>query len=85
MTQDTLRATKFIYVGPNLSRGRLKKYTVFIGGLPTHLGNEFEKCSVLEKLFIPVSELTVAEKQIKESGSPLNIYYKEAAKAFKEE
>ena len=85
MTKDTLQATRFIYVGPSLSRGRLKKYTVFIGGLPTHLDNEFNQCSVLKKLFVPVAELTAAEKQIMESGSPLNIYYKEAAKAFKEE
>ena len=32
---------KLIYVGPNLSRGRLLQYQVFIGGLPTHLDEEF--------------------------------------------
>ena len=58
---------KLIYIGPNLSRGRLLQYQVFIGGLPT-----------LKRLFVPVAELNAAMAQAKQPGTPLHKYYKEA-------
>ena len=69
---------KLIYVGPNLSRGRLLQYQVFIGGLPMHLDEEFAAMPALKCLFVPVAELNAAMAQIKQPGTPLHKYYKEA-------
>lgn len=77
--------TKVIYVGPNLTRGRLLRYRVFIGGLPTHLEAEFQNCPNLSKLFVDVGNLCAAEKEIVTAGTPLNKYYAEAALLNKEE
>lgn len=71
-------AEKLIYIGPNLSRGRLLQYQVFIGGLPTHLEEEFAAMPALKRLFVPVAELNAAMAQAKQPGTPLNKYYKEA-------
>lgn len=69
---------KLIYIGPNLSRGRLLQYQVFIGGLPTHLDEEFAAMPALKRLFVPVAEMSKALEQVKQKGTPLNKYYKEA-------
>lgn len=69
---------KLIYIGPNLSRGRLLQYQVFIGGLPTHLEEEFTSMPALKRLFVPVADLNVAMEQVKQAGTPLNKYYKQA-------
>lgn len=70
--------TKLIYIGPNLSRGRLLQYQVFIGGLPTHLEAEFAALPALKRLFVPVAEMSAAVAQVKQAGTPLNKYYKQA-------
>lgn len=69
---------KLIYIGPNLSRGRLLQYQIFIGGLPTHLDEEFATMPALKRLFVPVAEMNKALEQVKQKGTPLNKYYKEA-------
>lgn len=77
--------TKVVYVGPNLTRGRLLRYRVFIGGLPTHLDEEFQKCPNLKKLFVDVANLNKAEIEIMTAGTPLNKYFAEAAALNKED
>lgn len=69
---------KLIYVGPNLSRGRLLQYQVFIGGLPKHLDAEFDEFPQLEKLFVSVEQLNRALEKVQQTGTPLNKYYKQA-------
>lgn len=71
-------ASKLIYIGPNLSRGRLLQYQVFIGGLPTHLEAEYAAMPALKRLFVPVDEMSAAVEQTKQAGTPLNKYYKQA-------
>lgn len=68
--------TSLIYVGPRISRHRLIPYTVFIGGYPKHIDDVFEECPQIRKLFVPISELTEAKKQVAKAGTPLNKYYK---------
>lgn len=70
--------TKLIYIGPNMSRGRLLQYQVFIGGLPTHLEAELAALPALKRLFVPVAEMSAAVAQVKQAGTPLNKYYKQA-------
>lgn len=69
---------KLIYVGPNLSRGRLLQYQVFIGGLPEYLDEEFAAMPALKRLFVPVAELNTAMAQTKQPGMPLYKYYRQA-------
>ncbi len=65
------RKTPVIYVG-NSIQNVLKKYSVFINGIPyqnTEIKNMIEKCTELEKLFIPVHELNEWEKRAKQKGT----------------
>lgn len=64
-----------IYVGPNLSRGRLMRYSTFIGGLPQNLSSEFEAMPELARLFVPVENLSRAVEEVNTKGTPLNKYY----------
>ena len=48
------KTDKLIYIGPNLSRGRLLQYQVFIGGLPEHLDAEFDEFPQLELSLIHI-------------------------------
>ena len=67
---------RLIYIGPSLSRARLLKHQVFIGGLPKHLNEVFASCPEIKKLFVPLDRLTEAEQLVKKAGTPLNKYYK---------
>ena len=80
MEQQASKSEKLIYIGPSLSRGRLPRYSIFIGGLPIHLEGEFSKCPKLAKLFVPISKLSEAEKELEKPGTPLHKYYIEVVK-----
>lgn len=72
------KTEKKMYIGPDLSRGRLQHGQVYIGGLPTHLAVEFESLPALERLFVPLTEVDAAIKETKKAGTPLNKYYRQA-------
>ena len=82
---QSVKSERFIYVGPSYKNGKLLKYQVFIGGLPTHIDDVFEKCPQIKKLFIAVSELPEAERAIAKAGTPMNKYYQAAVLAQKQE
>lgn len=67
---------RLIYIGPTLKGCKLVKYQVFIGGYPTHIDDVFDTCPQIKRLFVPVADLTKAEAEVKEAGTPLNKYYK---------
>lgn len=67
-----------IYVGPTLKGYKLRKYQVFIGGLPEHVKVELERFPQLRQLFVPTAKLVEAEKAIATPGTPINKYYKMA-------
>lgn len=79
------QAGRLIYVGPPHKGGNLLKYQVFIGGLPTHIDDVFEKCPQIKNLFVPIAELAAAEKDIAKAGTPMHKYYRAAVLAQKEE
>ena len=68
-------AEKYIYIGPSLKGGRLKRHTVFIGGLPTYLADEFTALPQLERLFVPIADLDASLKKVATKGTALNKYY----------
>lgn len=82
---QTTKPERFIYVGPPYKGGKLQKYQVFIGGLPTHIGEVFEKCPQIKNLFVPVGNLAEVEKAIAKAGTPLNKYYRAVLLAQKED
>ena len=79
-SSQTTKPERLIYVGPSYKNGKL-----FIGGLPTHIDDVFEKCPQIKKLFVAVSELPEAERAIAKAGTPMNKYYQAAVLAEKEE
>lgn len=80
-----VKVDRLIYVGPPYKGGKLLKYQVFIGGLPKHIDDVFEKVPQIKNLFVPIAELANAEKAIAKSGTPLNKYYRTAVLAQKED
>ena len=79
---DPVKREQLIYVGPNVPGGVLQRYQVFRGGKPEHLKDLFEKCPALQGLFVPVIDLTVAEKALGIAGTVENTLYRETAKFF---
>lgn len=70
---------KLIYVGPNLPDSKLTKYTVFVGGYPSWLEDEFNNETYgeeLKRLFVPINRLPKAQQEILIKGKPLNKYYR---------
>ncbi|MNW55609.1 hypothetical protein D3C74_332860 [compost metagenome] len=65
-----------IYVGPSLEKGRLRTNQAFVGGYPVYHSDLFDKYKQLKSLFVPVTELVQAQKDLLTAGHPLNIAYK---------
>lgn len=74
---------KLIYIGPNLIQ--MTKYTVFNGGIPKHVASLIKKCPAVEKLLIPVEELTKREPKIKKQGTLEHKYYQEVLSFLSEQ
>lgn len=74
---------KLIYIGPNLIQ--MTKYTVFDGGMPKHVVSLFEKCPAVEKLLIPVEELTKREPKTMKRGTLEHKYYQEVLSFLSEQ
>lgn len=68
---------KLIYVGPNLSDHSVKRYQIFENGIPDYLIEKSKKYSFFKRLFVPVSSLVSAEKEIRQPGTPLYKYFYE--------
>ncbi|MNO15518.1 hypothetical protein D3C76_51840 [compost metagenome] len=62
-------STRVIYIGPNLSNGRLAQYTVFKDGVPKHLEDVIEKNPVIKDLFVPLARLADAQAKIATVGT----------------
>ena len=63
-----------IYIGPNMLQ--LTSYTVVESDFPLHIKELFKKCPSVEKLFVPVAELTIAEPRTKKSGTMEHRHYR---------
>lgn len=72
----------FIYVGPTTKI--ITKYASFIGGLPPHLKEHFEKCKTLEKLFVPAEQFTEFELNLADANSVERMLYDKVYKYFSE-
>lgn len=74
----TLTTTsKVIYIGPNLSDHSVKRYQVFEGGIPDYLEDKLNSYAFFKRLFVPISSLVSAEKELNTPGTPLFKYFHE--------
>ncbi|SPT95560.1 Uncharacterised protein [Lysinibacillus capsici] len=76
-------ADVLIYVGPTTKQ--LTQYATFIGGKPDHMKEHFDKCKVLEKLFIPTKEFESFEKQLADGNSVESMLFKKVKEYFQNE
>lgn len=76
-------ADVLIYVGPTTKQ--LTQYATFIGGKPDHMKEHFDKCKVLERLFIPTKEFENFEKQLSDTNSVENMLFNKVKDYFKGE
>jgi len=76
-------ADVLIYVGPTIKQ--LTQYASFIGGLPVHMKEHFEKCKVLEKLFIPTNQFQSFEKQLADANSVERMLFQKVKDYFQSE
>ncbi|MEK4713472.1 hypothetical protein [Sporosarcina sp. FSL K6-5500] len=56
-----------IFIGPNMLQ--LTTYTVVESDFPKNIESLIEKCPAVEKLFVPIAELTTAEPRTKTKGT----------------
>jgi hypothetical protein len=64
-----------IYLGPNLSNGRLAHATVFRSGIPAHLQALREKHPDIDTLIVPIEDIGPTQTRITRSGTPENQAY----------
>jgi hypothetical protein len=60
---------QFIYIGPNLPRGRLTQFTVFKGGTPDYLSDLLEQHPQIKDLIVPVASTNDAQSKSQQSGT----------------
>ncbi|GAV24806.1 hypothetical protein ciss_07390 [Carboxydothermus islandicus] len=76
-TKSAPKSERLIYCGPNIPGGILQRYTVYKGGLPSHLGELFEKCPAVKRLFVSVEDLARVETAIATKGTPEHSAFQE--------
>lgn len=66
---------QLIYIGPSLRENgmALRTNQTFIGGRPGFYKALYDKYPMIQQLFVPVAELREAQKQIKTTGTALNM------------
>jgi hypothetical protein len=86
-TKRTVTNTKretVMYIGPTV-RGVVINGTLFKDGkLPALVEKRTEEMPVLQSLFVPVSKLAEAQKELKDSKSAMAICYSKAVEALTE-
>lgn len=64
-----------IYVGPSVPGGTLLRFTVFRGGKPKHLTKLLEDCKEIDRLFVPIVNLSESLAKINRPGTPMHTWY----------
>ena len=72
------KVTRYVYIGPKLSKHGLWPFAVFLNGLPAQAQELIEKNAWFAKLFVSLDALATAKAELQKTGSPLNIYYNRA-------
>lgn len=81
---ETGEETQLVYIGPSLPKGQLKSNTIFAGtreDIMKNVAGITEKIPLVEKMFVPVSELADKKQRVKTEGNIYNKFYKDIASA----
>lgn len=73
--KEVKKAERLIYCGPNIGF-KVKKDTVYIGGIPKILDEEIKECKEIKKLFVPLESYTETKRKISEDGTIESLSYK---------
>lgn len=79
-TPTSTNITQKIYVGPNILG--LPRYTVVEEDFTAHIKSFIKKCPEIEKLFVPIAEMTEVENRTKVKGTLENRYFNEILKFY---
>lgn len=73
---------QIIYVGASIERIGLQQYAVYRGGIPEFAQDAVKACPDLAELFVPITQLNHARRDIQRKGSALRSYYLNARSFF---
>lgn len=62
---------QLVYVGPSIPKRGIRHGVIYKGGKPAVFRDIFENYPVFETLFVPVSDLVKAQKQVVTEGTAL--------------
>ncbi|RNB72173.1 hypothetical protein [Brevibacillus panacihumi] len=65
---------QWIYIGPNLSGGRLARHTVFRGSIPKYL-DDLQKQPAFRDLLVPLERLSEAQSRVIQPGTAEYLAY----------
>ncbi len=68
------KESKRIYIGPNLSNGRLAHATVFCGGFPEPVAALIKANPWMAQLFVPVEDYAAKLAERNRKGTALYLY-----------
>lgn len=78
-TENTKSKTvKLVYIGPTLPKAALKTNRILEGTeeeIKKELAEVLEKFPLVEKMLVPVADLSVKKDKVKTAGNILNKYY----------
>lgn len=72
--EEPPESNTFVYLGPNLRSGVLRRNQIFKGGKPTISGFT-DVYPMANELFVPINDRLEAMKQINKKGTLLNLAY----------
>lgn len=68
------KTSKTIYIGPNLTGGRLAHATVFDGGYPPHIEELMNGAPWFKNLFVPVEKYAEKTQEASRRGTSLFVF-----------
>lgn len=81
-TSNTAEELQLVYIGPSLPKGQLKCNTIFVGTkekIFSHIKEIIDKIPLVEKMFVPVDQLSEKKQKVQTEGNIYNKYYKDIA------
>ena len=81
-TQETVQEP-VVYVGPKVAG--LKVNTTYIKGIPKAADDAIKENPLLKKMFVKVSEIAEAKKQLSQENSALSIVYRKIEEQMKKQ
>ena len=81
--QTNTQVEPVVYVGPKIAG--LRRNTAYTKGIPKAAEDAIKEIPLLKKLFVKVSEIAEAKKQLAQENSALSIVYRKVEEQQKEQ